>query len=155
MKKKSAVKTKKLDPWSFLSGVTVKERKQAVKCLEESLGLFGPKGENWIQKDEKSNRTDKEGKVIDTYCAIGAVHEADGPGEALASAALGLALGLVLDAIDMAEYTGDYSSDGTDFLREKAEGYIPSVNDDQMTNFTTISKGFKLAIKKLQEKGKK
>lgn len=174
---KTATKKKTFDPWDFLSNVKPKEAKQAVKCLEEALELFGPKGKYWVKEEETGEMEDSKGNTFETYCAIGALHKADGPGEKLAFVALGTALdaidldmeekrkeaiyGAIEDAanedFDSAEEAAEYikerarvSQVGINELHEAAEEGIPAVNDAKSTTFRSIADGFKLAIRKLQ-----
>lgn len=165
-----AKRKKQDDQWKFLDGVKKPEAKAAIKTLNESLELFGPKGQYWIQADEHGE--DEDGN--DTFCAIGAISHADGPGEELALIAVGAAMDVityeedadilqeVIDSINVRtfdtpeaikEYIDEeYARRLNDIsqLSENARDNIPSFNDRNSTRFADIKRCFSLAIKKLQ-----
>lgn len=68
--------------------LNLKEKQAGLATLKKMRALFRD-GAAWIQKDEKQY---DEAKGFDTFCLVGAAHEADGKGEALARLAIASAI---------------------------------------------------------------
>lgn len=121
-------------------------RKLAVENLKESLQLFGAKGEGWVQGTEEEVAYDKDDEPVMQYCAIGAIHKANGQAEYLARLATNLAAGELFPgrAGISVEWTyGDEDSFQSDLPD------VVSFNDDDMTKFPDVKLVFKRAIELL------
>ena len=104
-----------------------RERREARKNLKTALALFGPNGEKWIKRSEKRKQYD--GSYA--YCAIGAVKQADGPGEQAALSVLGVVM-------STARKPTKNSS--------KSQSRIFTKNDSGLTTFADVRRYFQKAI---------
>jgi hypothetical protein len=127
--------------------LTKAERKGGLRALQAIRDLFGPKGENWIKGDFRSERENNLGEVFETFCLIGAVQEVDGRYEDVAR----LAIALVLPKVELRELIEGPNGDGLENA-DDIEGSIIDFNDSKKVRWADI-KGVLNRAKKFLEKG--
>ena len=97
--------------------VTKKDAKAGILTLQQALKILGPKGEHWIKRSYHNAAETK-------FCALGAIHKANGLGEYIAGEAL--------------------ENTVPDFD-------VPTYNDSSSRKFPEIRKKFLEAIKLLED----
>lgn len=129
-----------------------KARNAAALNLRTSLTLFG-NGKFWVQEQEESDVYDQSGdEILGTgYCAIGAIHKADGQAEHLARLAADLAAGELFPKRAMVE-EDMVDEDSSDFDEPSNITWtvpMPDVvafNDNESTKFPEVRKVFQRAL---------
>lgn len=120
----------------------------AVQNLRKSLELFDG-GDGWTQGTEEEEVSEENDRPVMAYCAIGAIHKADGQAEHLARLAVDLAAGQLFptracSGHDLLDPDIDWEKD-PEGKNPTYEMYLPDVvsfNDDDATKFKDVRKVF-------------
>lgn len=125
--------------------------------IQESLLLFGSKGQYWIKGDEEvpdeewNEELNETVELPSSFCAIGAIHKANGQAEHLARLAANLAAGELFpgrSGLESLNSHWDYEKDTTSYTVELPD--VVAVNDDKKTRFADIKLVFKRAAELLK-----